>query len=208
MRYCLTAEVHGNLYIKGNNQYERNRISFEFITDDNNKVNQILVSTKVPDEKVLKFRSTISAGTGKSKFHINIGGDREIYNILLNELQALESNIAFLSNGALKKINWLDIKSEVIPENDEESELLAVSSIKKNVKYNIPSFTLEETKFSDFLQIAPHFNDLLIPKAFWREGLNYFEKFQYIQAFYNYYYVIEDFYAGGKTGMKEVLKNF
>jgi hypothetical protein len=46
-------------------------------------------------------------------------------------------------------------------------------------------------------------------KAFWREGMVYFDNFQCVQAFYQFYFVIEDFFIAGKTSSKSsVMKIF
>ena len=49
---------------------------------------------------------------------------------------------------------------------------------------------------------------MAIPRAFWREGIAEFNQLRYIQAFYNFYFVLEDFYADGAFTKAETLKRF
>jgi hypothetical protein len=59
------------------------------------------------------------------------------------------------------------------------------------------------------IKLSPNYESLLLAKDFWREGMIYYNNFQYIQAFYQFYFVLEDFYISGKSSSKKaVIKKF
>jgi len=45
-------------------------------------------------------------------------------------------------------------------------------------------------------------------KLFERDGMNEFHSLRYIQAYYNFYFVLEDLYGEGKTQNKDVEQKF
>ncbi len=71
-----------------------------------------------------------------------------------------------------------------------------------------PDFVVRERAFNMLVRHAPFFDSLTVPIAFWREGGNQMDDKNYVQAFYSYFFVIEDLYADGKTGERPVLKAF
>lgn len=71
-----------------------------------------------------------------------------------------------------------------------------------------PDVVVKEDTFNILVREAPFFDILTVPIGFWREGNNQMDDKNYVQAFYSYFFVIEDLYADGKTGEKPVLKAF
>jgi len=92
------------------------------------------VSSLVPDDRVEKFGMILREGTPESLPVFGFGGDEEIHGQLVERLQLLESNLAFETGGALKKVHWEDPEREPILETREEREIvtLPVYSIKQH----------------------------------------------------------------------------
>jgi hypothetical protein len=67
---------------------------------------------------------------------------------------------------------------------------------------------LQTKILEEIVATAPRYDELNIIKAFWREGMIFFNTFQYAQAFYQFFIIIEYFYAPGKSGKGPVLKEF
>ena len=208
MRYRLLSKVDCNLYIRQLTVIERDNIRFEFLPDDKGRTDEVAVSIKIPKEKLKEFKSSIYPGRGDEKIVININTDKELHDLLIFELQALESHLAFASSGALEKIDWNSSIVDFIPENNEEKKLIAATHLSHKSSYSKKPFKISSQALEEIVSTPPEFGRLIIPEAFWREGMNYFQKFQYIQSFYQFYFIIEDFYAKGKTGEKQVLKAF
>lgn len=208
MRYKLTAEVVGNLFSCENLNAETDGYVFNLIPGQDNKIVQISISKNVPEERIEMFRSTIGPGKGDSKFTIQIGGDQETHDDLIDKFQMIESNLSFSTRGALQRIKWETPDQEYIPETEEEQILLAVSSFSYSKEYPEPTALIEEKPFRNLIKSSRKYDSLRVPKAFWREGLNYFHSFQYVQSFYQFYFIIEDFYANGKSGKNNILGEF
>ena len=204
MRYRLRAKLEGQLFLTEAFSIERDGLLFEFIAGDNGQVQELAISLKVPDEKVEKFASGIGPGQGESVATYTIGGDRELYNHLVSELQSLESNLAFAS-GSVKRIHWDTPHQQFIAETPEEEELITFTEFSLSRTYPEPHALFSPVNLIRLISKFPAYESLRVPMAFWREGENYFTTFQYVLAFYQYYFIIEDFYAGGKTGQSTVL---
>jgi hypothetical protein len=115
MRYRLVADVDGNVYISGSVSIQRDEYTFDFTPSDTGKLVTIAISLSVPQERLQKFASTIGPGNGKSVASINIGGDIEIHQQLVRQLQALESTLSFSTQMSLRRIRWDHPKQEYIP---------------------------------------------------------------------------------------------
>lgn len=209
MRYRLLASVEGNIFTERTTAVEYDGLLIEFSIDESNRLSSIAISTKVPSQKVTNFASSMSPGKGQSVVTIKIGGDKELYAFLVTELQAIESQLAFNSRGALKRIRWdKPLREEIIPENDEERQLVAVTAVSHKREYPPVQARIQTTDLENLIGVIHRYDPLMVSIAFWRDGLNFFENFQYILAFYYFYFVLEDFYAGGHFRERAVLDEF
>lgn len=206
MRFKITAPVDGNLLLDQPYLLKRDDLEFEFLIDKERRLSEIAVSKDILQKDIYRYKSTISKADGV--VHLSVGGDPFVKGQIMTSLRFLESNLSFASGGALRKIHWESGKEEFIPENEEEKGIIAVSSLRTTKEYKERRTRLSTAVLAHYAVDGERYAELVIPKAFWREGLTNFSNFQYIQAFYNYYFVIEGLYANGKTGEKEVLKEF
>jgi len=62
--------------------------------------------------------------------------------------------------------------------------------------------------FQTFALLSTRHGSIAVILSFWREGSNEFEEGNFINAFYNYYFVLEGLYANKKFKSKEVLTEF
>ncbi len=208
MRYCLVCSVEGEFYLTGSGPVDRDDMRFDFRCDSLGKLKQIAASISVPEDKLPSMETKIGPGEGGSKLTISMGGDKELYDRLVTELQFLESDLAFATVGALRRIHWQDPSIEFIHETDEDRRLSPVSSLAMHKRYPEIRSSLSLPYIAAILHRSTREMQLRICKAFWREGQGYFREFKYIQAFYSFYFVIEDFFAGGKTSEKAVTREF
>jgi len=164
---------------------------------------KIIVVVSKPKE----FYSQIIQTPGeKVSARITINRDKQLYDELIGEFQELESTLAF--NGNLKKIFWDTPKDEVICENEEEREKACLFSSHWQREYPDPIKHIDEDILKDIIISKEKYNHLTIPKAFWREGNNEFKEFRYINAFFNFYFILEGLYGDGNTKNQLVEKAF
>jgi hypothetical protein len=198
--------VEGNIYLDHPYSFKKGDYKYEFHLDSDNKLEEIAIMINIPYKNIEKFKSDISEKNGMP--HIKLGADIEIENRIKDEFKLLESNLSFICKGILKKIHWDKAKEEFIPQEDKEKKYIKVFSFKTTKKYLDPKATIKKDVLKHYVKNGSRYAEFAILKAFWREGINYFKKFQYVQAFYNYYFIIEGLYANGKTSQKAVLKEF
>jgi len=207
MRYKLIARIEGEVYAREAITIQQSALLFEFVSDPSGKIIEVGISTQLPDEAARRFRSSV-AQDDQGRLTLNIEEDLGVRETLVRELQSLEANLAFALMGALRKVRWDDARQELIPETPSEENTIAVRGFDVLKRYPQRRVEVGQRDLKSLIIEAAKYRLLDIPKAFFHEGINFFDNFQYIQAFYNFYFVIEDFYARGKTGKKAVLQEF
>jgi len=141
--------------------------------------------------------------TSEGRSSLKIDGNRQRYLGIIELFQTIES--ALTLNGVLK-VHYEDIIEDWLPDNDEEKEKIKVHNFKLTRKepeeeiQRIPRWCID----GDLAKI----DRLRIPLAFFREGRNYFQSQRYIEAFQNFYYILEGLFGGGrKTGVESAMKS-
>lgn len=206
MRYQLEAEVDGEIYIEEPVAFERDGVVVEFQTNQAGKLIAIAVSLQVSQDGLQEFANTLKTDTENPSLEIRV--DEKAFDRLAAELQYIESELAFRSEGALREIAWDKPTHRVIPEDPEEEKLLDVTSFSLTRSHEPLPVYLRGPSLENIVRDLRRREALMIPKAFWREAMNNFHKRRYIQAFKEFYFIIEDFYAAGKSSERQVLKAF
>ena len=114
----------------------------------------------------------------------------------------------FMLKAAFRRVRWDEAIQEVVPESPEEGRMAITSAFELKRGYPPDPFTLSPEYLRNLLENIEAMDDLVLAKAFVREAMNEFRSLRYIQAFYNFYYILEDYYSGGVTSEKETLKRF
>lgn len=174
--------------------------------DDRGWLNAVQIIKRVKEPE--KYSARMEPGTGDVKASIVIEGDREEYLELIREFQELESVLSFSTNGSLKSISWDSPKEDFIPETDEEKERVNVFGFSLTKERQAPPARLSAQQFGQIISTKGRYISLVIPKAFYREGINEFTSGRYINAFYDFYFVLEDVYGEGKTRNKDIGERF
>lgn len=164
----------------------------------------IKIITKVDNPE--KFYSKLEKGDGKVKWNITIESDATIVNDLKSDFQYIESTLAL--GGNLKRIYWEDAKQEWIPETEEEKSKLKVFAASFRRTSPDRPVVLTKEDFAQIMRDKSKYDCLTTLKSFYRAGKNSFGQFQFVDAFYKFYFIIEDFFGGGKTKNKQVEESF
>ena len=168
-----------------------------------NKI-QIIVDIENPD----KFYSEVENKPNEYiSMNIKENIDQDLYENIISEFQELESILSFNSNN-LEKIYWESPDLNFIYESEEEKQKVKVQGWKFENEYINPPFYADEQYFKTVIETKNRYSSLTIPKAFWREGINEFSSFRYINAFYNFYFILEGLYGNKKTINKHVAAEF
>ncbi len=121
-------------------------------------------------------------------------------------LQAIEGfGSIFLG---IQKIEWENPEISWTPESDSEKGAVELLSISSDREYAPDVVPIDQNSIRLAVELYQKNPRLIVPMAFYREGSNEYRSFRYINAFYNWYFVLEDLYGKGKTKNKDVEKAF
>jgi len=206
MKFSLECNVIGKVKIGKQITVRTESKEYILLPDNKGWLSSIKIIKRVANTQ--KYTSKIEPGEGESKAKITIEGDREEYLALVREFQELESVLSFTTMGSLRRIEWDVVKEEFIPETEEEKKQVSISGLEFGKEYpDYPSY-LDVNSFYRIVQHKHHYRSLMVPEAFFREGMNEFHSRRYVNAFYNFYFILEDFYGQGKTRNKDITDSF
>lgn len=208
MKLSLECKVESMIIIHKTIEIENEEKLYVFYPNKEGFLSKLKIISPVSYPE--KFYSTITpTPNSKSVAHFDIKEDEELMDSIRKEFQELESDLSFTSGGSLKKIHWDNLKSELICETEEEKKKANIIGVKveKN-KYPVPIIKMDESTLRSIVTSKADYTPLIIPKAFFREGLNDFHSFRYINAFYNFYFILEGLYGNGKSKNKAVEWEF
>lgn len=173
---------------------------FTLVPSEDGLLQELTVIVRLENEE--GFISNISPARA-----ITINYDTQLSAKLIDMLQYLEASLSF--HYGVKKISWEDRETFFIPESEEEQRKLDVMSYRVGFRYpEQQRIRLTAANFKDIIQRKSKDESLKIVMLFHREGIREFHSLRYIQAYYNFYFILEDFYAHGKTNRTQVTNNF
>ena len=178
---------------------------YSIIPNEQGFISHFIIVKKIQNPE--EFYSELSPGKEDSKLTINIKSGIGVVDELKSDFQYLESSIAFM--GSYTKIRWENPIQEWIPETEEEKSKLKIIKLEhKKIGYPQSALILPENDFKEMILDKPKYDSLTILQAFYNDSNNFYNDFKYINAFYNYYFVIEDIYGGNNTQNRLIKKSF
>jgi hypothetical protein len=138
---------------------------------------------------------------------ITVDYDKQISDKLIDMIQYIDASLSFLFG--VIKIYWEERETSFIAESEEEQRNLDVMSYSLRQHYpEQQRIRLTADVFKDIIQRKSKDDPLKIVMLFHREGIREFHSLRYIQAFYNFYFILEDLYGEGKTQNREIEQKF
>lgn len=138
---------------------------------------------------------------------LTVDVDQQFIESLKSLIQYIESILSFQFE--VKKIYLEEAERFFVPENEAERgkiDVMSYSLQKRPYPEQVRRLTLAD--FKAIIQRRSTYEPFKVVSLFHREGIREFSSFRYIQAFYNFYFVLEDLYLQGKTSKNEVIKRF
>lgn len=206
MKYSLTCTVDSRAILEQPICCTNGAFQYEFIPGAKKTLEQIRITSQVPNPRA--FQSKVEPGpTGGPKLNLKISHDPQLHSEMLIQFQKLESVLAF--NGEIvERIKWDQAKEEVICESDEERAATDIFSVHMTEEYDRVPVRISQISLENIIGVKDSFDSLIVPMAFWREGLNDHHSFRYINAFFNFYFILEGLYGAGKTRNSDVEDQF
>ena len=203
MKLALEFPVDATIHIGSMIRMCKHDKEYTLIPDEKGELKAIRILIGVEDSSEV-FAEFSSGGKGvQATLTINTG---RVHDELIAEFQELESLLSFSTEGALRRVIWNKPKQEFIPETDEESTRVQVTRFELESDYPRNWVNLNQSQFEQLIDTKMKYSSLIVLKSFYREGLIEYEEFRYVNAFHNFYYVLEDLYGGGKTRTKAIIK--
>jgi hypothetical protein len=207
MKFGIKCRVDSNTDIgKEPIQITIDGIDFNLVPTEEGLLSELTAVVGVDNDKDFTSQVTPSNEPEKAQWAVTVDFDRQIFDGLIEMVQYLEGALSFLIG--VKKIYWDETETIFIPENEEESKKYNLTKFSVTRKYPEGRSRLTVGEFKAIVLNKNELEPFTIIKLFHRDGMLEFASIRYIQAFYNFYFVLEDLYAKGKTSTTEVEKRF
>jgi len=204
MRYSLECKVKSRLAIGSVIDIVEDTKEYIFTPDKEGMLVSLKIIKKVDNPE--KFYSKIEEMNEKVRMKITVEADEGIFRDLRSDFQYIESYLAFIGN--LEKIHWEEARQEWIPETPEEKSKLKVFGVSLNRRYPDTPTPIGKDVLTIVIRGKTKYDGLTTLKSFYREGKNFFTQFRYVDAFYYFYFILEDLYGGGKTKNEAIKRSF
>jgi hypothetical protein len=205
MKIAIECTVVSQSALKSTVTCTADAIEFTFLPGENGKLAAIRLTLQVPDPS--RFYSEITPGSPPFKVNIEAKADLELLARLQQEFQTLESLMGF--EYSVEKIGWEHAHYQLIAETLEENErlnLLTSIDVTKHRVYAAPELTPSGLQY--LVTYRRRYATLIPALAFYREAVNDQASERFINAFVNFYYVVEGLYGRGKTKNYQVVHEF
>lgn len=199
----LTARVESAAIVEEPFGVEVPPYSVDLGCDEHNRVTEIRVEKRVAASDTQLPRTTISP-SGEVTFHVMTSDPH--FRDILDLLQFIESIGSF--HLGIRSVEWSHGKYEWVPETDDERQQLRLFSTQTTFKYRQTPVNVDPGTLARLVNSRTRLERFTIPMAFFREGVNDFRRFRYVQAFHNLYFFLEDLFGGGKTKNRQVEAQF
>ena len=207
MKFGIKCRVDSNTEIgKKQIQVTVDGMDFTLMSSEDGLLNELTVIVGTDKGNEFTSQVTPSNDPAKGQWILTIDVDQQIYNALMGMVQYLEASLSFLSG--VKKIYWDEAETVIIPENEEERTKYNVTNFSVTRKYPEGRSRLTVGELKTFIKQKSKLEPFTVTKLFHRDGMTEFGSFRYIQAFYNFYFVLEDLYGEGKTQNKDIEQKF
>ena len=127
---------------------------------------------------------------------------------MVEQLQVIESNLSFSTAGALRRLRLDEVQEERIPADEEERKQAVIPKYSRKWGVDDEPVSVDGPFLAGVVAAGQENKPLVDTKAFFREGMNEYRSHKYIQAYYNFFFVLEDYFAPGKSGQKAVIVAF
>ncbi len=188
--------------VNGLRSFSHDGWQYDFVAD-NGRISQLLVT--VPVEQSDPLPEIIPNAEDRNSLDLRLN-QPSCSDLLIKSLRTLEG---FLSVYGLERIALDEADISWVPETEEEKERLKIGK-----------FSLKFTKPDDMKMLAPfsvvsrsiiaakNTLDWDVPLGFFRKGRNDFLERRYIDAIYDFYFLLETVFGNGKTKNAQVAMEF
>ncbi len=199
MKLRLTCAVESEVILQRRVELYIGKDQYWFEIDSNGFWNSLTVYATITDPSTVQWGTvpaTEPRAPNQAPFNVVGKFGDETYENVIKDIQSLESALSLYM--PLRSINWRYPVMEVIFEEGDKRTHGHLGAVSVRPKKPGPS-KIEEKAFLIMAGIGLKAQSSTVVASFWREGENDWREGKYINAFFNYYFVLEGLHGNGKT---------
>jgi hypothetical protein len=205
LKYSIECQVLSNILINKTISFVEVEKEYVFTPNEKGILNKVKIVKTISNPD--KFYSEIKDTNRKNVPHeIILNEDPLIREEIILDFQYLEAHLGFIAN--LTRIFWNEPSIEWIPETDEERNRLKVFSAHFTRGFSNQPTELNINVFKSIIKTKSYKDNLIILMSFYREGKVFFDRFEFINAFYDFYFILEDMFGKESWRNWEIENNF
>jgi hypothetical protein len=198
-----TFPVKGTLRTRGTHPVPLGSHIVSFLTSDSDRVTAVSVRVKI--DNPAHWPKAVPTNSGPGKWHLDVPSPG--WDDLRDRLRVLEG---LLTSYGLDEICIDGMSKEWIPETAEEKESLGVTKIqvsnsaRPDTEFPLVGFAV----MARSVMAVDDVRDLDVALSFFRRGRLDMLSERYIEAYYDYFFVLETLYGSGKARKDALAAEF
>jgi hypothetical protein len=199
MKLKITCTVHSEVLLQRRLELRVNENEYTFEIGADGIWKALTVCAVIKDPSTVRWGTeTVPGLRAPNQAPFNVIGELPdgITESVIQDIQSLESTLSLYM--PLREINWRFPEMEVIFEAGDERTLGHLGAV--SVRRQKPGASaIAEQPFTAIVGIGLKAHKHTVVASFWREGENNWTDGKYINAFFNYYFVLEGLHGNRKT---------
>lgn len=196
MKVLGECEVTSNAQIDSPITVTLDARTYTFLPSDRGSIAKIQIVA--PVDRPERFRSTMVATPGgPTNWVVTLNTDKDLLDSLERDFQELEGHMALFLG--ITRIRWSEMKWDLVFDNPEERAATQVFGFQEKRRHRELAVKIDKAGLQKLVSNMGKYPTLVAPLAFLREGSSDFANFRFINAFFNFYFVLEGLFGQGKT---------
>ena len=205
MKVLAECEVNSNAVIDAPVTVTRGIRSYTFLPSDRGSIAKIQIVA--PVDRPERFRSEMVATPGgPTNWLMTLNTDKDLLDALERDFQELEGHMALFLG--ITRIRWSEMKWELVFDSPEERAATQVFGFQEKRRHREPAVKIDKAGLEKLVSNVGEYPTLVAPLAFLREGSSDLASFRFINAFFNFYFVLEGLFGQGQTKNDAVERAF
>jgi hypothetical protein len=210
MKFVLKCDAESNTILPRPLEIKTPFRLFLIDLNDEGVVNGIKVTADVPDPS--RFQWGLEPvpephDPSAAPYVVHAIYDPDLYSSMVSDIQCLEATLGLMFG--LRKVHWEHPTISVIFEAEAECRpgWEGLASVKAG-RGPVAPVKPEPQAFAAVATLSFNYRSIVVAQSFWRQGESDLDEGKFINAFFNYYFVLEGLYGNGKTKNHQVLEEF
>lgn len=196
MRIRASCDVISRTVLTGRVSAQHEGWTYTLVPNEGGLLAVAEIECAVPSPNLF-YSTIVSTPERRVKATVIQRSDDHLLTKLRREFQLLESLLA-LQYG-VSSIRWAAMRYELLFDSDAEREAATIYSWHSDRAVMDAIAEMDPDTFRELLNHKNRYGALAAPLSFYREGLDDYASLRFINSFFNFYFIFEGFYGGGKT---------